>query len=432
MKVLLSLYACHPRKGSEAGIGWHWALEIAKLGYETHVLTREFHRPAIEGAQKEGGLPATLRFHYYDLPPWQRFWERGERNVYLYYPLWQWGAAKLALELHRTFSFDLVHHLTFGTIRFPSFMGRLGVPFIFGPAGGGERAPKALRRGYPLRGKILDVVRDVSNALVKLDPLMRMTYRQADRILLRTPDSAAVIPRSVRFKVECMSDIGAHAISIGLRRNRTDRGLRLVYVGRLLYWKGMHIGLPAFARLLKVHPDARLTILGQGPEERCWRSLAHRLGVAHAVEWRGHVSRQEVQSILQTQDALLFPSLHDSGGLAVLEAAMHGLPIVCLNLGGPGFIVEPHFGFKIDVRDRSEDDVIKELSAALEELAGSHELLGRLSRSAAAWASTQVWATIVRQAYMPVELDCETSGGRPHIAPKLTATMTDCRHGGSE
>ena len=51
MRVLLSAYACEPNKGSEAGVGWHWALEIARLGHEVWALTRANNRAPIEAAK---------------------------------------------------------------------------------------------------------------------------------------------------------------------------------------------------------------------------------------------------------------------------------------------------------------------------------------------------------------------------------------------
>ena len=51
MKILLSAYACEPNKGSEPGVGWHWALELGYLGHDVWVLTRANNRPAIEAEQ---------------------------------------------------------------------------------------------------------------------------------------------------------------------------------------------------------------------------------------------------------------------------------------------------------------------------------------------------------------------------------------------
>ena len=53
--VLLSAYGCEPHKGSEGGVGWNWALQLAK-GSEVHVVTREARRPAVEAFLNEHGL----------------------------------------------------------------------------------------------------------------------------------------------------------------------------------------------------------------------------------------------------------------------------------------------------------------------------------------------------------------------------------------
>jgi glycosyltransferase involved in cell wall biosynthesis len=48
-----------------------------------------------------------------------------------------------------------------------------------------------------------------------------------------------------------------------------------------------------------------------------------------------------------SHDFLLFPSLHDSGGFVVLEALCHGMPVLCLDLGGPKEIVSLDSGLII-------------------------------------------------------------------------------------
>src|SRR3546814_19325259 len=73
--------------------------------------------------------------------------------------LWQWLAVGVARDLHRRERFDCVHHVTYAGLRIPSFMGRLGVRVVFGPVGGGERAPWRLRWGCSLGGRPHDPLR---------------------------------------------------------------------------------------------------------------------------------------------------------------------------------------------------------------------------------------------------------------------------------
>ena len=63
MRILLSAFACDPTQGSEEGVGWAWAYHLAKAGHEVCVLTRHYHREAIEEGLPELGF-SNLRFEY--------------------------------------------------------------------------------------------------------------------------------------------------------------------------------------------------------------------------------------------------------------------------------------------------------------------------------------------------------------------------------
>jgi len=161
--------------------------------------------------------------------------------------------------------------------------------------------------------------------------------------------------------------------------------LRILYVGRLVYLKGVHLALPAFAHLYKQNPDARLTIVGSGPEEQRLKRLASDLGIDHAIEWRSWLTQREVMQVYPQHDVFLFPSLHDSSGNAVLEALSFGLPVVCLNLGGPGVLVDDSCGFRVSGPD--EQSVINELGRSMITLAEDEPLRRKMSISAFARAN---------------------------------------------
>ena len=75
LKILLSAYACEPGRGSEQGVGWNWARQMAKE-HEVWVVTRANNRMPIETALAWDPLP-NAHFVYYDLPRWARRWKRG-------------------------------------------------------------------------------------------------------------------------------------------------------------------------------------------------------------------------------------------------------------------------------------------------------------------------------------------------------------------
>lgn len=396
MKVLLSAYACEPGKGSEPGVGWHWAVEIARLGHSVHVITRANNRPAIEAAIGAGGLPDRLHFHYCDLGPrWIGLTKTWLRSPYLYYYLWQQKAAGLAKALHAELGFDMVHHITFGSVRLPSRMGELGIPFWFGPLGGGETAPPQLRKHFPLRGKIADGLRDVSNWLIRFDPLMRRSFVAAERILLKTPDSLWCIPARYRHKCVATLEIGIDPSAIAVSGPRpAGGGKRVLFVGRHLYWKGMGLGLRAFALALQRDPDLRLTMVGTGPETRRWQGLTRELGIAHAVTWRGWLDRAAVMKSYAEHDLFLFPSLHDSSGNVILEAAANGLQVLCFDLGGPGMIAEDVCGRRVCAQG-AEAEVVLRLAEALTGLLASSPGPADLAH----WAAQRTWESVVTPIY---------------------------------
>src|SRR6185437_12063651 len=171
MKILLSAYACEPGKGSEPGVGWNWALELARQGHDVTVLTRANNAQTIAPAlSRMKTLP--LRFVYYDLPKWMKWWKEGGRGIHLYYELWQFGVYCVARRLTRSEKFDVVHHLTFGVFRQPSWLGYLGIPLVLGPLGGGDTTPALLKRSLPPRARLLESLRSLWKRLAASSPLV--------------------------------------------------------------------------------------------------------------------------------------------------------------------------------------------------------------------------------------------------------------------
>ncbi|TGO03172.1 hypothetical protein PN36_11370 [Candidatus Thiomargarita nelsonii] len=404
-KILLSAFSCRPNSGSERGVGWHWAIEIAKLGHEVWVLTHPKHQATIEATLDDLAVAEHLHFIYYQIPNSLGGWWKGERGIYLYYLLWQWGAYRFIKSTHA--HFDIVHHITFGGIRTPSFMGGLDIPFIFGPVGGGERAPWRLRFGYNLRGWISDALRDISNAWIKISPLMRLTFRQAKVIYVRSSQTRQIIPKKFRTKTQLYLGIGLTE-QLNIKHNNANT-FQVLYAGRFLHWKGMHLGFAAFKHLLKTEPKARLTLVGDGKDAKRWQRLVEHLGLQNKIDWIPTISQAKLFHLYAQHDVFLFPSLRDSAGMAVLEAMAHGLPVICLDLGGPGMMVDSSCGRVIATQNATEQIVIQKLGSALIELAQDSTLRTQLAAGATRRAQTYTWEKVVRQLYKEIKLDTRCS-----------------------
>lgn len=386
MKLLISAYACEPGKGSEPGVGWNWVQALARRGYKVHVLTRTNNRAAIEAVPELPGV----QFHYYDLPAWARSWKHRPGGIYLYYLLWQWGAARLARQLHAWEKFDRVHHVTFVSYRQPSFMGSLGIPFIFGPVGGGETMPASLLPTLSPAGRRAERLRNLASALLPFDPFMHRTFRKAHLIACTTAETLARIPQRYRPKCLVQPAIGINDWEIAVR-GQDSPGPHFLFVGRLLYWKGLHLAFEALAHVRKSVPDVRLRIVGQG-EDRTWlESRAEAAGVTDLLEWVPSVPHDAMAEAYRSSTALVFPSLHDSGGMVVLESLAAGLPVLCLDLGGPGALATPECACVVKTRDASPEAIVRALAEAMILLATNPQLRRRLSANAITRARQLTW-----------------------------------------
>ena len=401
MKILLSAYACEPNKGSEPGVGWNWALALARRGYEVHVLTRSNNREAIESTPMSSR--SSLHFHFYDLPTWMRFWKRWPGGIYLYYLLWQTGAYRFAKNLHAREQFEMVQHITFVSHRQPSFMGGLGIPFIFGPVGGGETMPKQLRQSLPFRARVAEAMRDAGNRFVAVDPLMRRTYAEARMIACATQETLFSIPLQFRDKCIVQRAIGIDEVYIPDSPKACDESkvstAQFLFVGRMLYWKGLHLAFRAMSQIKDRIPDLRIRVIGEGNDRDWLARIAQSANVADRVDWVSRVAFSEMNKEYRNSAALVFPSLHDSGGMVVLEAFAAALPVICLDLGGPGSMVNSTCGAAVPAVHRSESEIVENLAAIMTRLSSDSEWRMELAHGAQNRAHELSWDVAAQTVY---------------------------------
>lgn len=159
------------------------------------------------------------------------------------------------------------------------------------------------------------------DALVTLSP---RTTVQADRILGQGRATAIPLP--------ALNDT---APTLSPARGRT-----ILAIGRLAPEKGFDVALRSFAALND--PEARLVLLGEGPEEAALRALAQTLGIADQVTFAGYV--RDPRPWLARARLLLVSSWHEGFGAVIVEALGMGRPVVATDctpaaldlLGAPG------------------------------------------------------------------------------------------------
>lgn len=405
MNILLSAYSCAPYWGSEPGVGWNYALQLGLQGHHVIVVTNDESKPYIEGYT--GIKPANLIFVYHSLPKWiKRYVYRGVGPLaHIYNFMWQISLFFFLRKFIKDKEIDVIHHITLGVFRIPVYLGLLEKPFVLGPVGGGEASTRQLQEHLPFKYKIKEKLRHWANLSVLINPLNWITYETTNLILIKTQDNLRYIPRRYHHKCKVNLEVGI-AENI-LERipdiKKPDKNFKILYAGRLEYWKGIHLAIKAYAKVIERFPDTTFTIVGSGADEGWLRQIASEQNIVDKINWLPRVTQEELFRMYSQYDILLFPSLHDSSGGVVIEALAHGLPVVCLDLGGPKEIVDESCGCIIPTKNASEGEIIVRIAQTVNLIITQPERLISMRERALLKGRGFSWGQVVSRTYNLIE-----------------------------
>jgi glycosyltransferase involved in cell wall biosynthesis len=127
--------------------------------------------------------------------------------------------------------------------------------------------------------------------------------------------------------------------------------------------KGHHLLLDAVPAVLAAHPEAHFLLFGQGPLQAAIRSRVEREELSGAVQLPGF--RDDLARILPTLDLLVHPAAMEGLGVALLQAAACGVPIVAGRAGGiPEVVRHGENGWLVDPADG--EDLARRINTLLE------------------------------------------------------------------
>lgn len=168
--------------------------------------------------------------------------------------------------------------------------------------------------------------------------LQRLAYRAAHRIVANSQAGARQLIR------EGVTDVQIAVLYNGLdldafpERSLSSAPRRVLTVAGLRPIKGIDVLIEAAAEVVQHIPDARFTIVGDGPDREVLEAQARRLGLEPHVEFLGH--RDEIPSLLAATDLFVLPSRSEAFPNALLEAMAAGLPAIATAVGGVLEVVE--------------------------------------------------------------------------------------------
>ena len=174
------------------------------------------------------------------------------------------------------------------------------------------------------------------------EPLRRLFFRRADRIVATSPQyaaSSAILAKESRKKLRTIAlAVAPDSVEPDTQVLETF-GLGhepyVLFVGALRYYKGLHTLIEAASRI-----PAKIVIAGIGRDEESLKQLAHTRQTGNII-FAGKITDAQKRALLEHATVFAFPSCQRSEafGMALAEAAMYGVPMVSCSIGtGTSFV----------------------------------------------------------------------------------------------
>jgi glycosyltransferase involved in cell wall biosynthesis len=175
---------------------------------------------------------------------------------------------------------------------------------------------------------------------------------------------------------------------------------RFVYTGNLLERKRPVLLVEAFSQVAKAHPQARLSIIGDGSLKEELETKIRDLQLQNLVTMHGRLPRHKIADVYGQCDCFVLPSENETFGVVYIEALAAGLPVIATACGGPEDFVTPELGIVIPVDDRP---ALVDAMNTMVETAGQYDskklsaaVYKKFSDQAVASKLLQVYASVLK------------------------------------
>ena len=399
-KILVMAYAISPSRGSEYAVAWNYVKHMSKENDLTVIYGMSDNHMGetytLENYLQKHEMP-HVRFITVKPNKWTNLLNWPNRHNFLVYTFyyafefWHRQAYKRAKELVKKEHFDLIHFVGPIGYREPGYLWKLGIPYIWGPIGGANNAPRQLMKRMPLLGKLKQSFRSIANTIQFHTKIrLRKALEHTDILLTATSENQAKFKKvhhkeSICIPENCITG----ETNLDLTKFKNPRKYKLIVVGTLDARKSVGIFLEALTHVH--HKDMiQIDIVGGGPLKERLIEYANANNL-NMITWHGQLPREQAVKVFNSAHLHVITSVSEGNPTTIWEAMSYGVPTMSFDHCGMHDTLCERCGIRIPIAKRYEDCVLA-VAKEIDNLIEHPERFRQLAEGTLECAKKYTWA----------------------------------------
>lgn len=249
--------------------------------------------------------------------------------------------------------FDSIHHFgNFGnrtSFNLPLIFGLFkNIPFIFGPL---EEEVKTKDKNWGWISITEKFVLEILYALL-FKNLVRLTLQKSTKVICQGPTAKAFYSRISKANYTI---INPGILELNKKTTKSKRKhIEIITIGSTNKLKRIDLIINVFERIKQIEKEAKLKIIGSGPEDHNLKTLIKQKNLEKSVSLLGQLKPDQVKNELINSDLYINASVYESFGQAMLEAMASGLPIIASETPGSKILIDDSINGYIIKNDSHE------------------------------------------------------------------------------
>ena len=399
-KILVMAYAISPYRGSEYAVAWNYVTHMSKennltvlygtsdnhIG-ETDTLDKYLNEHPVENVRFIAVKPSTLA----NLLNWPNRHNLLVYTFYYAYQAWHKQAYGVAKELLKHEKFDLVHYVGMIGYREPGYLWKLGLPYVWGPVGGANNAPRQLMKHMPLMGCIKLAFRSVANTIqFYTKRRLKKALKATDVLLTATSENQHKF-KGVHHKDSICIPENCITGKILLDESKFDNSSKynIIIIGRLDANKSVGTLLEALTLVTKrdmLHVD----IVGDGPLRDSLQKFACEHGLDGLITWHGQLPRAEAVKVFNSAHLHVITSVSEGNPTTIWEAMSYGVPTMSFDHCGMHDTICDRCGIRVPI-EKQYEDCVAGIARNIDELLEHPERYRQLAHGVLECAKRYTW-----------------------------------------